>query len=72
MPAQRGQLADRTTVARYDEGFTSVDTAHDLTALIAELSLTDLRYHGTSVARRATGAQKYPARDWGQAGSQSI
>src|SRR5205085_4851393 len=51
---QRGQLADRHTVARHDERHARIEAAHDLPAVVAELPLRDLLGHAASVARGAT------------------
>ena len=51
MPAQRRKLADRNSIPRHDEGFALVKLAHDLAAVIAQLTLSDLSGHLPSVAR---------------------
>src|SRR5437870_13133366 len=44
-PSERGKLADRYAVSRYDERLPPVERAHDLATLIAQLSLCDLPCH---------------------------
>src|ERR1700739_1811048 len=51
MPTQRGKLADRNPVPGHDEGFALVKLAHDLAAVIAKLTLSDLSGHTPNVAR---------------------
>jgi hypothetical protein len=46
-----GKLADRDSVPGHDEGFTLVELARDLAAVIAQLSLSDLSGHTGKVAR---------------------
>src|SRR5579872_982805 len=53
MPVQRRELSYRAAIARDDVALTLVKSPHDLSAVIAELALTDL-LHRQSVARRAT------------------
>ena len=49
--ANRPQLTDRRAIASHDERFASVELSHDLAAVVAQLSLTDLTRHDkTSVA----------------------
>ena len=43
--SERGKLADRYAVSRYDERLPPVERAHDLATLIAQLSLCDLPCH---------------------------
>jgi hypothetical protein len=47
--SQRRQLADRDAVPGHDERLAAVERAHDLAALVPELSLTDLSRHITGV-----------------------
>src|SRR5258706_3049299 len=54
MAPQGSQLAYRHTVASDDEGLPLVEPAHDLAAVIAELTLGDGFRHASMVARRAT------------------
>jgi hypothetical protein len=44
---ERRQLADRDSVTGDDEHLAAVERAHDLAALVPELSLTDLSRHPT-------------------------
>ena len=53
-PVERRELADGHTVTSHDEALPLVDLAHDLAALVPELSLCDLSRHEINVARRAT------------------
>src|SRR5438552_2636314 len=48
--SERGKLADRYAVSRYDERLPPVERAHDLATLIAQLSLCDLPCHWPTVA----------------------
>src|SRR2546423_414243 len=57
MATKRGQLSHWNTVASDHEGLAFVELAHDLTALIAKLSLGDLAAHRNIVARRATAGR---------------
>ena len=45
------QLPDGHTIARDDEGFSPVQSPHDSSAVVAELSLGDPVAHGVIVAR---------------------
>ena len=45
MPTQRGKLADRDPIPGHNEAFAPVELAHDLAAVIAELTLGDLSCH---------------------------
>src|SRR4029450_2816081 len=54
MATKRSQLTDRHAVARHDERFPPIELAHDLSALVAQLSLGDLAAHVATVARCAT------------------
>jgi hypothetical protein len=45
MPAQRGKLADRDSVSGHDEALALVKLAHDFSAVIAKLTLSDLSGH---------------------------
>jgi hypothetical protein len=49
--SQRSQLADANPVAGDDEAFPRVKCAHDLAALVPQLSLRDLSCHSPNVAR---------------------
>jgi len=62
---KRSQLTDRHAVARHDERFPPIELAHDLSALVAQLSLGDLAAHVVTVARCATDppSASPPARD---------
>jgi hypothetical protein len=51
----RRQLADRDAVTGNDERLAAVERAHDLAAVVPELSLTDLSRHITKCSTRATG-----------------
>ena len=69
MPTQRGKLTDRNPIPRDDKGFALVKLAHDLAAVIAKLSLSDLSCHPPSVARVlrygiALAAQYVSSRTW--------
>ena len=49
MPTQWGKLTDGDSIPGHDEGFTLVKLAHNLAAVIAQLTLRDLSGHtGTS------------------------
>src|ERR1700694_4650210 len=50
MPTQWGKLADRDPIPGHNEGFALVKLAHNLAAVIAELTLGDLSGHTPSVA----------------------
>jgi hypothetical protein len=43
--AMRRQVSYRDTIAGYDEGLTLLHPAHDRSAVVAELALTDYRAH---------------------------
>jgi hypothetical protein len=51
MPAQRGKLADGDSVPGHDKRLALIKLAHDVTAVIAQLPLSDLFGHTKSVAR---------------------
>jgi hypothetical protein len=51
MTTQRGKLADRDSIPGHDEGLTFVKLTHNLAAVIAKLTLSDLSGHTWSVAR---------------------
>ena len=53
MPTKRGEFPDRHSISGHHKGLTVVETTHDFTALVPQLSLTYLP-HSPSVARRAT------------------
>jgi len=53
---QRDQLPNRDAVSRDDERLAPIQASHDLTALVAELSLGDLSTHGFMVARVLRGS----------------
>ena len=55
MPTQRGKLADRDSIPGHDERLASVKLAHNVAAVIAQLSLGDLFGHTPSVARVLQG-----------------
>jgi hypothetical protein len=46
----RHQFANRNTIASHDECFALVEAAHDVTAVVAQLALTDLAAHAPTVA----------------------
>ena len=54
---QGGKLPDGHTVPGHDEGLAAVELAHDLSAVVAQLPLSDLGGHEPSVALRATTPQ---------------
>jgi hypothetical protein len=49
MPSKRGELPDRHSISGHHEGLTLIETTHDFTALVAQLSLAYLS-HPTRVA----------------------
>ena len=51
MTTQWGQFADGDTVSGDNEALALVELAHDLTAVVSQLALSDLGRHGTTVAR---------------------
>lgn len=51
MPAQRRKLSHRNSVPSYDERLALVELAHDLAAVVAQLALSYLLRHTSSVAR---------------------
>lgn len=53
---QGGKLPNRNPVARHDEGLAAVKLPHDLSAVVAQFTLSDLSSHKPKVARRATQA----------------
>ena len=53
---QGGKLPNRNPVARHDEGLAAVKLPHDLSAVVAQFTLSDLSSHKPNVARRATQA----------------
>lgn len=57
-PASRRQLADRGAVVGDDKRFALVESTHDLSAVVAELTLVDL-LHEQAVLH--AGAQRIPA-----------
>ena len=57
MPTQRGKLADRDSIPGHDKRLALVKPAHDVAAVIAQLSLGDLFGHTQSVARVLHGLQ---------------
>ncbi len=56
MPTKRGEFPDGHAISGHHKGLTVIETTHDFTALVAELSLADLPHPG-SVARGATSAE---------------
>jgi len=44
MPSKRAELPDRHSVSGHNEGLTLIETTHDFTALVAQLSLTNLSH----------------------------
>ncbi len=54
VPPQRHEFADGNAVAGYDETLAFVESTHDLSALVAQLPLSDFSAHAASVAPRAT------------------
>lgn len=54
MPTERRQPPYRHPIAGDDETVPIIEFPHDLTALVAQLSLGDLSNHILIVARRAT------------------
>ncbi len=56
MTSQGREFTDGYAVSSDDEGLALIQPAHDLSALVAQLSLGDLSVHRASVARCATGS----------------
>src|SRR5262249_3358870 len=54
VPSQWCELADGHAVTGHDERLAFIEAPHDLPAVVAELSLSDLPCHSPTVARRAT------------------
>src|SRR5262245_41702349 len=49
--AKRDELGDLDAVARHGEGLAAVECAHDVAALVPQLTLADASCHASSVAR---------------------
>ena len=69
MPTQRGKLADRDAIPGHHERLALVKLAHNLAAVIAQLPLSDLFGHTTSVARVLRPPRTLPITSNGRRGT---